>query len=126
MADTLNTFFSTMFTREDTTNIPEPMGMVYGRNISTVKITTKKVREKILKLRPEAAAGPDKIGPGLLQELIDQIASPLGAGNSFQEDAGGWKCTRGLETSKCDPYLQKRLQGQPRKLSPGISNISQL
>ena len=47
MADILNSFFSTMFTREDVTNIPQPVGMVYERDISMVKFTTKKVREKI-------------------------------------------------------------------------------
>ena len=45
--------------------------------LSDVKITTKKVMEKIKKLKRGAAAGPDKIGPQLLQELIEVISSPL-------------------------------------------------
>ena len=40
-------------------------------------MTTRKVKEKIRKLRRGAAAGPDNIGPTLLQELVDEVASPL-------------------------------------------------
>ena len=45
--------------------------------MADVKITTKKVEEKVRKLRKGAAAGPDKIGPQLLQELVKEISSPL-------------------------------------------------
>ena len=40
-------------------------------------MTVKKVKEKIKKLRRGAAAGPDGIGPTLLQELVNEVASPL-------------------------------------------------
>jgi hypothetical protein len=42
-----------------------------------VRITEWEVRKKIRKLRKEAAAGPDEIGPRLLQELEDELARPL-------------------------------------------------
>ena len=47
--------------------------------LTDIKITTKKVKEKIRKLRKGAAGGPDKIGTGtrLLQELTEVISSPL-------------------------------------------------
>ena len=123
MADTLNTFFSTMFTREDTTNIPEPMGMVYGRNISTVKITTKKVREKILKLRPEAAAGPDKIGPGLLQELIDQIASPLAT--VFRKTLEDGSVPEDWKQANVTPIFKKGSKASPGNYRPvSLTSVS--
>ena len=45
--------------------------------LTDIKITTKKVKEKIRKLRKGAAGGPDKIGTRLLQELTEVISSPL-------------------------------------------------
>ena len=45
--------------------------------LTDIKITTKKVKEKIRKRRKGAAGGPDKIGTRLLQELTEVISSPL-------------------------------------------------
>ena len=77
MANVLNSFFSEVFTREDKNNIPEAEEMDCGEGVSMVSITKRKVQDKIKKLRTEAAAGPDKIGPKLLKELSDVVASPL-------------------------------------------------
>ena len=77
MANIFNEFFSGVFTREDTTNIPEPQQMNIGSEIGSVQVTVKKVKDKIRKLRRGAAAGPDNIGPALLQELVNEVASPL-------------------------------------------------
>ncbi len=49
MAEVLNEFFSSVFTREDTNNA-----------------TTEKVKKIIRKLRTAAAAGPDVVGPRVL------------------------------------------------------------
>jgi Reverse transcriptase (RNA-dependent DNA polymerase)/Endonuclease-reverse transcriptase len=77
MAALLNRFFSSVFTREDTTNVPEPEHVAGGHYISDVKITAKAVKEKIKKLRVDSAAGPDGIGPLLLKKLMHELAWPL-------------------------------------------------
>ena len=77
MVDLFNEFFSSVFTREDVSIIPELQQQNQGDMLSEVKITTKKVKEKIRKLRKGAAAGPDKIGSKLLHELIEEVSSPL-------------------------------------------------
>ena len=77
MAEVFNEFFSSVFTRENLGDVPDPQQQHAGEMLSDVKITTKKVMEKIKKLKRGAAAGPDKIGPQLLQELIEVISSPL-------------------------------------------------
>ena len=51
-------FFSGVFTREDTDNIPEPHQMNFESEISSVQVTVRKVKDKIRKLRRGAAAGP--------------------------------------------------------------------
>ena len=77
MAKIFNEYFSSVFTREDVSNVPDPEQHHRGPILTEVKVTVKKVKEKIKKLRKGAAAGPDKIGPQLLQELVDTISSPL-------------------------------------------------
>jgi len=71
MAVILNEFFSSVFTREEG-EVPaaEDKGAATMENIS---ITAWKVRKKIRNLRPTSAAGPDEIGPRLLQELEDEL-----------------------------------------------------
>jgi hypothetical protein len=41
------------------------------------EITVEKIKEKIRNLRTNSAAGPDKRGPGLLQNLLEEMAPAL-------------------------------------------------
>jgi hypothetical protein len=77
MADLLNDTFSMAFTREDTSQIPDPAERHHGEELRKVQVTVKDVKIKIKNLRQEAAAGPDGIGPGLLMELNNEIAPVL-------------------------------------------------
>ena len=77
MAGLFNEFFSSVFTREDPKNIPEPQQMRMDSTLSDIQVTKKKVSDKIRKLRRGAAAGPDMIGATVLQELIEVVSSPL-------------------------------------------------
>jgi hypothetical protein len=54
VAELLNKFFSSVFTREDTTNIPDPEPTGCREDISTVRITAKEVKAKIKKLEQMA------------------------------------------------------------------------
>jgi hypothetical protein len=42
-----------------------------------MRITTWEIKKRIRKLRKEAAAGPDEIGPRLLQELEEEVVVAL-------------------------------------------------
>jgi hypothetical protein len=76
MAELLNKFFSSVFTREDIRNVPSAETMD-APDLETVIVTHKLVREKIRNLRPSSAAGPDSIGPLLLQELQEELVPAL-------------------------------------------------
>jgi len=76
MAELLNNFFSSVFTREDTEHIPVAENME-TITMEEVNITEKMVREKIRKLKPDSAAGPDEIGPRILKELEAVLTTPL-------------------------------------------------
>jgi hypothetical protein len=77
MADLLNRFFSGIFTRENTTNVPEPEPMTFQQELKDINISVRSVKNKIHKLRADAATGPDGLGPLLLKKLVDEIALPL-------------------------------------------------
>jgi hypothetical protein len=77
MAEVLNHFFSSVFTREDTVNVPDPADTGCRDELRDINISVRAVKGKIKKLRVDAAAGPDKIGPLLLKKLVEEISLPL-------------------------------------------------
>ncbi len=76
MAEVLNRFFSSVFTREELGNIPEAENL-QTEEMENVYFTEEKIRRKIRNLRAASAAGPDEIGPNLLQELEKELSRGL-------------------------------------------------
>ena len=77
MAGLLNTYFKSVFSREpDMTGVEEPAPLT-DKKLEDCLITSEKVKEKIRKLRPTSAPGPEGIGAGLLQELEDLVSPAL-------------------------------------------------
>jgi hypothetical protein len=78
-AEALNSFFSSVFTKEDTGNVPvlEAGCRSEGIMLTDVQVTPSAVKEKLSKLNPSKAQGPDKIPPKVLKELSEQLALPL-------------------------------------------------
>jgi len=77
IADELNRFFASVFSKEDMSNIPEPDVEMVGKRMNPICITQNQIKNKIQKLRKDAAPGPDGISPRLLQQLGDSILEPL-------------------------------------------------
>jgi hypothetical protein len=77
MSELLNGFFSSVFTRESPGEAPEPVNMGSNTQLGDLTISAHLVQKKIRALRKNAAAGPDEIGPRLLQELIHEVSGPL-------------------------------------------------
>jgi len=76
MADVLNEFFSSVFTREDTSQVPEPEPMQTHSKMSNIWITTQDVKKRIEKLKNQSSPGLDGITPRLLKETKTEI-SPI-------------------------------------------------
>jgi len=76
MADELNMFFSSVFSKEGDGEVPRASDKPGGK-LEDMRITEWAIKKKIRKLRKEAAAGPDEIGPRLLMELEDAVATAL-------------------------------------------------
>ncbi len=76
MADKLNNFFTSVFTKENTSNIP-PKNQESTCGMDKIIITQDKIRRKIQELRLDSAAGPNGITPRLLKNLGHSILQPL-------------------------------------------------
>ncbi len=75
MAEELKSFFSSIFTRTELVCQEQKIGEQRRREESASG--RPKVRTKIRKLRAAAAAGPGGIGPGVLQDLENEIIDCL-------------------------------------------------
>ena len=77
MVELLNAFFTSVFTEEDLSNVPQIDKLYNGDPLTSVSFLPEQVKEKILKVRTTSAAGPDKFYPRLLKEAADCLSVPL-------------------------------------------------
>ena len=76
-AETLNAYFSSVFTVEDIQNIPETTSCVVEEVLQTIEITPTVVRKKLHDLNLNKSPRHDKWHPYFLKELADCICIPL-------------------------------------------------
>lgn len=80
-ANLFNKYFSSVFTIEDLTCVPEPSGVFCNNltadGLSIISITEKLVCKKLSELNVNKSLGPDEIHPKLLYELRLELAGPL-------------------------------------------------
>jgi len=114
MAGLLNNFFSSVFTREEGA-VPAAADMDTD-TLENITFTAWKVRKKIQKLRPAAAAGPDEIGPRILQELEQEVAEGLTLIYKKSMDTGNvpmdWRC------ANVTPIYKKGPRSDPGNYRP--------
>ena len=78
MATMLNEFFSSVFTDEDTTSLPEVEKLFHGPDpLVSVEFLPSDVEKKLKKLKQSSAPGPDKLWPRVLHSLADVLSYPL-------------------------------------------------
>jgi hypothetical protein len=116
MATEFNKFFSSVFTQENLQNIPEPVPEKVRRKMQPVRITRQQIRNKIRKLRKDAAPGPDGITPDLLQKLGDSVLPPLEMIFNMALESGrsppDWKL------ANVTPIFKKGTKGDPGNYRP--------
>ena len=78
MSDTLNMYFSSVFTIEDTVNMPTIERINDSTNdISNIMFHAQMVKKKLCNLKSFSAPGPDNLSPNLLINLADSLMYPL-------------------------------------------------
>ena len=76
-AQLLNTFFSSVFTRENTESMPTIAPRHDNKFLNDLTITPVIIAKKPKKLKPTKSAGPDGLHPRVLVETADTICYPL-------------------------------------------------
>jgi ribonuclease P/MRP protein subunit RPP40 len=78
MANILNSWYCSVFTEEDLSNMPSPEVLYMGDNpLTEVDFTAGKVKKKLSNLKPTSAPGPDRVWARVLHDLSDALAEPL-------------------------------------------------
>ena len=80
MAEDLNGYFSSVFTREDISSLPVPDAKFQKANsdyLGPFIVTPKMVAQKIKAMKDNKSRGVDGIPPKLLMETVEQINIPL-------------------------------------------------
>ena len=75
-ANVLNNHFQSVFTNEDTTNIPSK-GPSPFTEIEDIIVTSPGIEKQLQNLKPNKAAGPDQISPWILKNFANECARML-------------------------------------------------
>lgn len=118
MSNILNNFFASVFTTEDTNDIPTPPTVRIDNNniLSTFSFTENEVLNCIDKLKISKSPGPDTISPRVLKEAKNEFAKPLTSlfNNSLQSGIipDEWKL------ANVTPILKKGSKSLPSNYRP--------
>ena len=77
-ANILNSWYCSVFTREDTGHVPEAVDVYEGNSpLEEIVINREKVEKKLKALKPKLSPGPDRICPAVLHSMADILSEPL-------------------------------------------------
>jgi hypothetical protein len=116
MAEELNKFFSSVFTQENLQNVPDPEPETINAEMKQVFVTQQQIRNKIRKLRKDAAPGPDGITPNILQRLEDSVLAPLQI--IFNRALETGDSPKDWKTGSVTPIFKKGTKGDPGNYRP--------
>jgi len=126
VAEELNNYFSSVFTKEDTTNLPPTAQHANGKInaiLNNIRITEQIVKAKLSKLRADKATGVDDISPKLLVEITNEISNPLTI--FFQKMLQTGEVPEDFKLANVTPIYKKGFRSQPCNYRP-ISLTSQI
>ena len=76
-AETLNEFFSSVFTKEQTGELPHFADRPFTTTLDSITISPAQIEKKLSKLNPTKSPGPDGIHTRILKEISAEISQPL-------------------------------------------------
>ena len=117
MAEMLNSWYCSVFTRENLQELPEAEKIFTGNNpLVSVQFTPEIVLKKLKKLNPDSAPGPDGIWTRVIHTMADVICGPLSIIYSKCLEEGGvpqeWK------TANVAPIYKKGPKSVPGNYQP--------
>ena len=115
-AELLADHFTNMFTRENSNDLPTFTSKIVNNKLTSIKITTEMINEKLKKLNVSKSSGPDKIHPRLLYELSDQLALPLSI--IFNKSINEGKIPKTWKDAEITPLYKKGKRNIPSNYRP--------
>ena len=97
MAEDLNGYFISVFTRDDISSLPVPDAKFQEAKSDYLILTPEMVAKKIKAVKDNKSPGVDGIPPRLLMETIEQISIPLASVQLVIKRGSG---SFSMETSK--------------------------
>ena len=124
MAEVLNEYFSSVFTKEDISSLPVPFTKFEGNKseyLGQLFVTPVMIANTINKMKDNKSPGVDGIPPKLLKEIVEQISTPLA--KLFILSLEGIVPSEWKEAN-ITSLFKKGIEEQARKLQTSEFNIS--
>ena len=116
-ADLMNRYFTSVFTVEDPSRIPEPTIKYEGSQpLDRINFTMEDILKKIQKLNKFKAPGPDDIHPREIKELEEEIAPHLY--KLYRKSAEERKAPQGWKIGNVPPIYKKGPKEDPGNYRP--------
>ena len=77
MANCLNDFFTSVYTHEATSDIPNLPDRSNGNTLQHIKVTHQDILDQLHRLKPNKSCGPDNCHPRVLKNVKDGLIVPL-------------------------------------------------
>jgi len=125
-AEILNDFFSSVFTKEDVSNIPTPDSVFTGSSsdrLCDIDVDSSSISDKLSNLRPDKAPGDDNLSPRLIRALSSVLAVPISM--IFRKSLDTSCVPRDWRTAVISPLYKKGRRSQPDNYRP-VSLTSQI
>ena len=116
MAEVLNNYFGSVFQSEDLDNVPKPRALPFKSKCSGVNFRPSVVKKMIRSLKSNSAPGPDGITPRFLQELVDEVAAPLGC--IFTKSMAEGQVPNDWKSAHVTPIFKKGQKSSPNNYRP--------
>ena len=121
-AETLNQFFSGVFTVENP-SIPQPDFGFEGRPLTDIDIPEEEVRKRLETLNVSKSPGPDRVHPRIMKELAGPLSVPLKT--IFQKSLETGKLPADWKVGDIAPIFKTGDQSHPGNYRPvSLTSIS--
>jgi len=125
-AELLNSFFSSVFTRESVESIPLPDPCFTGsvsQRLCDITVDVSVIADKLCALRPDKSAGDDNLSPRLLRDLSTELSTPVSL--IFRRSLDTSCVPRDWRTAIVSPLFKKGRRSEPGNYRP-VSLTSQI
>lgn len=116
MASVLNKYFTSVFTKEPTGEVPVIDKLPSNSVLSDIQFDAAKVKKKLLALKPSLAPGPDKVTARFLKTYAESMAPALTM--IFQKSMDEGVVPEDWKLAHVTPIFKKGSKGDPGNYRP--------